>query len=69
MPNPDLLDAIRAALLPDPPALAQVEPVLEQMRQRYGGDTVYIRAPARLDLTVTRRTVQRRMRRHPVPAA
>ena len=61
MRNPDLLDAIRAALVPDPPALAQVEPVLEQMRQRYGGDTVYIRAPERCH--VTKRTIQRRTRR------
>lgn len=61
MRNPDLLDAIRAALVPDPPALAQVEPVLEQMRQRYGGDTVYIRAPERC--YVTKRTIQRRTRR------
>lgn len=61
MRNPDLLDAIRAALMPDPPALAHVEPVLEQMRQRYGGDTVYIRAPERLK--ITRRAVQLRNRR------
>lgn len=47
MTHPDLLDAIHAALSPDPTVLKQVEPVLQQIRQTYGGDTVYIRAPAR----------------------
>lgn len=61
MRNPDLLDAIRTALSQNSPVLAHIEPVLEQMRQTYGGDTVYIRAPAHCK--ITRRAMQQRARR------
>ena len=60
MTTPDILEYIRAALADKPAALLDVEPVLRQARQTYGGETVYIRQrdPAR----PTRRTVQRRLR-------
>lgn len=61
MNTPDILEYIRAALTSDPHTLAQVEPVLRQARQTYGGDTVYIRARDPR-ATPTRRTIQRRMR-------
>lgn len=61
MNAPDILEYIRAALVSDPRTLAQVEPVLHQARQTYGGDTVYIRARDPNEPR-TRRTVQRRMR-------
>ena len=61
MTQPDLLDAIYAALTQAPTVLAQVEPILQQMRQTYGGDTVYIRTPARRPTT---RTLQRHRREY-----
>ncbi|HOW75599.1 MAG TPA: hypothetical protein PK959_06665 [Candidatus Competibacteraceae bacterium] len=62
MNHPDLLDAIRGAFsAADPALLTQIEPVLTQMRQLYGGDTVYIRAPERIK--ITRRTLQNHQRK------
>mgnify|MGYP001005790145 CR=1 FL=1 len=61
MHAPDILEYIRAALADKPGALMDVEPVLRQARQTYGGDTVYIRARDPRT-TPTRRTIQRRMR-------
>lgn len=58
--NCDLLDWIRTELAArQPAALAMVEPVLNQARETWGGDTVYVRAPER-QRVVTRRTQQRR---------
>lgn len=57
---PDILEYIRAALTSDPHTLAQVEPVLRQARQTYGGETIYVRTPERSK--ISRRTIQRRMR-------
>lgn len=55
----DLLDWIRAELQSQPDAMAMVEPVLNQARQTFGGDTVYIRQEKR---KVTTRTLQNRQR-------
>lgn len=56
----DLLDWIRAELAASQPAaLPMVESVLNQARETWGGDTVYVRAPER-QRVVTRRTLQRR---------
>lgn len=55
----DLLDWIRTELQSQPAALAMVEPVLNQARQTFGGDTVYVRQEKR---KVTTRTLQNRQR-------
>lgn len=55
----DLLDWVRAELARTPAALALAEPVLDQARQTFGGDTVYIRQEKR---KVTTRTLQNRQR-------
>ena len=56
----DLLDWIRTELQSQPAALALIDPVLNQARQTFGGDTVYVRTPRKEPLS--RRTVQRRLR-------
>lgn len=61
--NCDLLDWIRAELQSQPTVLPLVEPVLNQARALWGGDTIYVRAPERQRI-VTRRTLQRRHRAH-----
>lgn len=56
----DIIDYIRKQLTTAPALLAQVEPVLRNARQVYGGDTVYVRT--REPAPPTRRTLQRRAR-------
>ena len=60
----DLLDWIRTELKSQPAALAQVDPVLNAARQKWGSDTVYIprRSPEQRQ-QVSRRTLQRRQAR------
>ena len=55
----DLLDWIRTELQSQPAALALIDPVLNQARQTFGGDTVYVRQEKR---KVTTRTLQNRQR-------
>mgnify|MGYP003587549792 CR=1 FL=1 len=55
----DLLDWIRTELARTPAVLPLVEPVLNQARQTFGGDTVYVRQEKR---KVTTRTLQNRQR-------
>jgi len=63
MNAPDILEYIRAALAPDMQTLARVEPILNQARQAYAGETLYIpKRDAQQRQTVTRRTLQRRAR-------
>lgn len=59
MNAPDILEYIRAALITaEPLTITLVEQTIKDARRTYGGDTIYIRAPARD--RVTRRTLQNR---------
>ncbi len=59
----DVLDWIRAELSRQPAVLPLVEPVLNQARQTWGGDRVYIPLrSAQQRQTVSVRTLQRRQR-------
>lgn len=59
----DVLDWIRAQLSAQPAVLPLVEPVLNQARRTWGGDTVYIPLrSAQQRQTVSSRTLRRRQR-------
>ncbi len=56
----DILDYIRCRLEARNVAQEAIVPALNEARQIYGGDEVYIRKPPRA--AVSRRTIQRRSR-------
>lgn len=59
--EPDIIERIHAALSAAPLTHESVSRTLAQVRQEFGGDTVYVRAPVRPN--VTRRAAQIRRAR------
>lgn len=70
--SPDILDILLSRA--DPALAPQLAPLVGELRREYGGDTVYLRQyvqpvagnPRLVVRQITRRTVQRRQKVHPV---